>query len=355
MAATLRRARPEAEVVWVAQPAPAQVVTPHPAVDRVVAWHPTEGASGVVRLWRALAALRCDVVFDLQRYLKAAWPTLGLRAPVRVGLDPSKTRDGLRWLHNAAPPRGPWKHTQDLFLDALAVAGVPRPDPLRWPLELTDDERTAGRALRDRVEGRPLCAVAVASGNARKDWPAERYVPVVEALERDFGFAVALVGGPARHERRAAAAIARAARTRPLDLLGDSVRALIAHVAAAALVVSPDTGTLHLAHALRVPVVGLFGHTNPWRVGPYERFHDLVVDAYTDPAEHPDPSRYEPRHGRMERIRPEDVLARVELALERYGAAGPEGASGPGHAGDEPRPNRGDGAARERADPRGAE
>ena len=86
------------------------------------------------------------------------------------------------------------------------------------------------------------------------------------------------------------------------------------------LLVSPDTGPLHVAHALAVPVVGLFGHTSPWRVGPWRRYRDLVVDAYTEPGEAPDPSAYEPKLGRMETIGVDAVLERVMRAAVRYGA-----------------------------------
>ena len=68
-----------------------------------------------------------------------------------------------------------------------------------------------------------------------------------------------------------------------------------------------------------VPVIGLFGQTNPWRVGPYERYHDLVVDRYTDPGETRTPAHYGPRPGRMPGIGIRDVLERVIRARERYG------------------------------------
>jgi heptosyltransferase I len=83
-------------------------------------------------------------------------------------------------------------------------------------------------------------------------------------------------------------------------------------------VVAPDTGPLHIAHALEVPVVGLFAHTNPWRVGPYRRYRDLVVDRYTEPGAEPDPSAYHPKDHRMDAITVGDVLERVELARRRY-------------------------------------
>ena len=86
------------------------------------------------------------------------------------------------------------------------------------------------------------------------------------------------------------------------------------------LVVSPDSGPLHIARALDVPVVGLYGHTNPARVGPYRRFQDLVIDTFTEPGAVPDPAHYEPKGKRMERITPTDVIHAVGRAVDRYGA-----------------------------------
>ncbi|HZD06458.1 MAG TPA: glycosyltransferase family 9 protein, partial [Longimicrobiales bacterium] len=142
--------------------------------------------------------------------------------------------------------------------------------------------------------------------------------PLADALH-DRGYTVLLVGGPGTRERAVAERIGARARTSPVNALGDSVRRMMWLVAGADLVVSPDTGPLHIAHALGTPVVGLYGHSNPWRVGPWRRFRELVVDRYTEEGEPPDPSAYEPKEGRMERIRVEDVMERVELARRIWG------------------------------------
>jgi heptosyltransferase I len=110
------------------------------------------------------------------------------------------------------------------------------------------------------------------------------------------------------------------------------VRRLIWLIGGSRLLIAPDTGPVHIARALDVPVIGLYGHTNPWRVGPYRRFEELWVDTYTEPGSAPDPSNRTPRLGRMERISVDDVLARVSHALEHHAAAPSPGGSGSGDA-----------------------
>ncbi len=117
--------------------------------------------------------------------------------------------------------------------------------------------------------------------------------------------------------------------------LGGDLRRLIWLIGGCDLVIGPDTGPLHIARALETPVIGLYGHTDPRRAGPYGAYGDLVIDRYnydapgvpySGPVERIPASRAGFRLGRMERIRVEDVLEKVELAIERYlGGAGGRG------------------------------
>jgi heptosyltransferase I len=161
-----------------------------------------------------------------------------------------------------------------------------------------------------------VATIVPASANAKKDWPAERWAAVADALAGDFGFRVLLAGGPGEREQRIAREIVARAGTKPLWALGDSIRRLAWILAGSSLVLAPDTGPVHVARAFGVPVIGLYGHTNPWRVGPWRAYHDLWIDRYTDGE--PDPSNFTPKLGRMERIAVADVLERVEVARSRY-------------------------------------
>lgn len=332
LALDIKRHAPDTEVVWVAEPAPAEVLRHHPGVDHVVVFRKGAGLRGLRQLRRDLAPLRCDLTINCMRYVKGLFPTLMTRAPVRPGLARDKTRDGVHLFATHTLPPGPWEHTQDIFLGFRPLLGVPADDPVAWRITFGPDEEAEAAAWFAplRRDPRPLVGVVLATANPSKDWPAERYPRLTDRLVDDLGVRPVLVGGPTPRERAAAALVAERARHPVIDGLGDSVRRMMWRVRGVDALVSPDTGPLHLAHAMETPVVGLFGHTNPARVGPWRRSREWVVDHYTEPGEAPDPAGYEPKRDRMERITVDEVVAAVARALEGHaarGGGGPEGAS----------------------------
>ena len=89
VALALKRDRPSRKIVWVAQPASAQVLEHHPAVDEVIVFRPEKGLRGVYDLWRSFrAGPSCDLTLNMQRYAKSIFPAYLSGAPVRVGLAP---------------------------------------------------------------------------------------------------------------------------------------------------------------------------------------------------------------------------------------------------------------------------
>ena len=320
VAVALKRDRPSRKIVWVAQPIPAQVLEHHPAVDEVIVFRPERGFRGVYDLWSTFrAGPSCDLTFNMQRYAKSIFPAYLSGASVRVGLAPSRTRDGVRLVNTEYTAGGEWRHTQDLFLEFLDAVGVERPDPLEWKITLSEEEESAAETFFSALEGAPIVGLALGTANPQKDWPTDRYVSLAQALEAEFGFQVLLLGGPGEGEQATAQAILDDGSVAARSALSSSVRQLIWSIRGCDLVISPDTSALHIAHAMSIPVIGLFGHTNPWRVGPYQQYHDLIVDRYTDPGEARTPAHYGPRPGRMPGIAVGDVLERVGWAQERYG------------------------------------
>ena len=316
----MRRSRPDWRLTWIIQPVPYRLVAPNDAADDYIVFDRRRGVSA----WsayrdarRSMAGRRFDLLVCLQVYLKAGLLAAILPADVKLGFDRRRARDA-NWLFTNAriPPRPPG-HVQDQYFEFLEHLGI-GPEPVVWGLEPTPAEREEERAFLDRLQGRPACGIVVATSRPEKNWAPERYARVVDALWTDLGMTPVLVGGPSPIEREAAARVAAAAATPPIDMRGDDVRRLVWLTRACGLVVSPDTGPLHIARAVGTPVVGLYGFTNPKRYGPYRAYEDLVVDGYArEPGEHyPLSARH--RAGGMDRITVEAVLESVERARARY-------------------------------------
>ncbi|HEX2189038.1 MAG TPA: glycosyltransferase family 9 protein [Longimicrobiaceae bacterium] len=309
---------PSLHVTWVVEPMPAPILRPHPSVDEVVVYRKKLGVRGVWELAREMAGRRFDVTLNLNVRAKSIWPTLLSRAPHRVGFERGRSYEGV-WLasnHHLAPR--PRAHTADMFLEFAEHLGVPVGTP-EWRIAFTPEERREQAEFFAEMD-RPVAAVVPASAIHRKDWLPDRWARVVDALQGDFGFRAVIVGGRGERETRIAREIMEAATTRPLSAMGDPIRRMTWMLDGSALVVAPDTGPLHIARALDVPVVGLYGHTGPWRAGPFRKYQDLWVDRFTEPGEEPDPSDFSAKSGRMEQVTVEDVLERVQRAVDRYGA-----------------------------------
>ena len=314
----LKDAWPRCRISWIIQPVPHRLVAGHPAVDEFLVFHRHRGLAGwegYQELMKRFPRRAWDLALGLQVYFKAGLITALMPARVKLGFDHERARD-LNWLftNEKIEPRGQ-RHVQDQYFEFVEHLGID-PHPARWGIPITPEERRAQAAFFEGLE-RPLCSVVVGTSKERKNWSAEGYARVLEALESDFGLATALVGGPSPVERDLADRILAETRARPLDLLGDDLRRLVWLLDGSSLVVSPDTGPLHIARALEVPVVGLYGYTNPKRTGPYRRYQDLVVDGYAAFPGEAYPVSPEYRDG-MKRITVQMVLEKVALAMERY-------------------------------------
>jgi heptosyltransferase I len=334
LANALKRSRFASQITWVAEPAPSFVVRPHHAVDEVIVFEKKRGWRGVRDLRRTLASRQFDVTLNLNVYFKSVWPTWFSKAPRRIGFNRARSHEGVWWFANQHLQEKPRAHTQDMFLEFLDLLGLSsEKTPMEWRIEFTPGEKAAQQAFFEPLRDRPVIALVPASANPKKDWPPEHYARLIEALDSEYGARSLLVGGPSPRERQLAAIIQRESHIKPVNGLANDVRRMMWLTAGSDLVIAPDTGPVHVARAREVPVIGLYGHTNPWRVGPYRRFEDLWVDRYNEPDDLPDPSKAEPRLGRMELITVNDVIERVHRAFERYlgerAVRRPEAANGP--------------------------
>lgn len=306
----LKRAHPRARITWLLQEPGAALLAGHPSVDEILLFRRKAGLAGFVQMARLLRDRPFDVVLDLQCYLKATVLTGLCRSPIKVGLDPARARE-FNWLaNNRHLPARPMNHVQEHFLEFLDYLQIPR-EPITWDLGPWPSERPWQDAFFRSIP-RPRVALVAGTSNPKKDWLPSRWVELNDCLYRDFGLTTILVGAQTPRETSLGQKMAAECRHPPINALGSGLRRLVAILDGCDLVISPDTGPLHLAGALGKPVIGLYGYNSPARVGPWRQDPRLLVDAFHESGEAPQLT-FAHRAGRMERILVNDVLGRVQV------------------------------------------
>ena len=266
VATALKRAWPDTRITWIIQPVPWLMVRDHPAIDDFVVFRRRRGLQawvGFHDLMQEMRGRQFDLLICLQVYFKAGLITALTPARVKLGFDRVRARDA-QWLftNERIPARGQ-RHVQDQYFEFLEHLGID-PDPVDWAFGFTEEERRLQAEYFDRLD-RPVCAVVVGTSKLEKNWHAEGYARVLEAVERDHGLQPVIVGGPSPVERAIADEILERTEAHVVDELGNDLRRLMWIVDGASLLISPDTGPLHIGRALGTPSVALVGYTNPKR------------------------------------------------------------------------------------------
>lgn len=309
---SIRAAKPEAHITWILQPGPYALVKDHPAVNEFIIFDRKQGLRAFRDVYEQVRGREFDLVIALQVYFKAGVITGMLRSKRKLGFDRARARD-MNWLFTSEriPARGQ-RHVQDQYIEFLEHLGIePR---LEWGFGSTPEERERYAGALPHFDG-PTVAMVVGTSKPAKEWPAERYAELADRLHNELGARVVMVGGRSDRELAAAEIIEARAEHPPLNLLEWDLRKLVYLIECAEVLVSPDTGPLHMSIALGTPTVSLIGYTNPKRVGPYRRFPELMIDAYGEPGEDYEVTA-EYRTGRMERITVDQVMEKVRLALD---------------------------------------
>jgi len=311
----IKRANPRSHVTWVLQPVPASLVRGHPSVDDIVIFDRSRGWRAFRDVMQQLRTRNFDLLIDLQVYFKAGLVTALSGVPRRMGFDRSRARDA-NWLFtNERISASPVQHVQDQYFEFLRGLGV-SPEPVEWKIGPWPDERAWQTNFISRLS-RPIAAVVVATSKPDKDWIPERWARVCDILSEHYDMQPVLVGGNSERELLAAQEIIASAQSQPASALGSGLRNLVGIIDAAELVLSPDTGPLHIAVALGKPVISLMGYTDPRRTGPWRDYHDLVIDAYHGDGE-AGPITMETRRGRMKAITVGNVVEKIRVWDERY-------------------------------------
>ncbi|MCE2594003.1 glycosyltransferase family 9 protein [Motilimonas cestriensis] len=265
---------PSTKITWVCGKIEAQLIGDLPGID-VVIFDKKAGFAGMRQVWSKLKNQRFDALLHMQLALRASMLSLGIKAKYRVGFSKDRSKEGQWLVTNRHLPSSNSIHVLDNFAEFARYLGVPFNAP-RWNIPLGDAERDFAK---DLIKDKKTLVISPAASKDERNWLTDRYAAIAD-YATEQGLQVILCGSPAPRELKLAQAISDLCQKPIINLTGKtSLKQLTAVLAAADVVIAPDSGPAHLATTQGTTVIGLYGHSNPKRTGPYNDL-DKVVSVY---------------------------------------------------------------------------
>ena len=264
--AHLKEHWPESRITWLIESKWKELVLNHPHIDRTVVFERQWRLGAIRKTLKALRDESYDIALDLQRILKSGLLAIASGAKRRIGFHPRNAKE-LNWIFNTEYIGYHGDHLSKLrhYLKFTKPLGLEEPPTLDFglPTHSADDIDLP------RIPPLPFIAIVAGSSQMSKDWHFEGYRELIEAILTSGDHSVVLIGD--RTQADIARRLSKEFETdRVVDLVNrTSLIELVAILLLADAAVGPDTGTGHLAAAVKTPYVTLMGPTAPDRVAPY--------------------------------------------------------------------------------------
>ncbi|MDA8083490.1 MAG: lipopolysaccharide heptosyltransferase I [Nitrospiraceae bacterium] len=268
----LKSCMPDARIDWVIARGLEGLLEGHPMIKDLIVidkdrWRRISRAAETLGELRELSdrlkAGGYDLVIDLQGLLRSGLMTKATAAPVRIGF--AEAREGSRFFYTHKVTGGRDIHAVDRYLKIAAALGCP-PGKVAFPFPEPARGSDVVRDIRDRLKD-----YIVLVPGARWDtkiWPAELFGRLASVLP----LRSVVIGGNA--DRQRAEEIVRVSGGRAVSLAGQTtIPELVELIRSSRCAITNDSGPMHIAAALDIPVVALFGPTSPVKTGPYGSRH----------------------------------------------------------------------------------
>jgi lipopolysaccharide heptosyltransferase I len=275
----LRKSFPEAKISWFIRPEFAPLLKNHPHLTETIlfdrkflgqAWfNPLALAALLSLIWR-LNRSKFDAVIDLQGLFRTASLAWLSGCKKRLGMADARELAHIFYTHKVAQDRDSI-HLVDYYLKIAQAAGAFEPDvQFLLPIDPAAAD-VVNRLLKTKgIEPNNYAVFVPTSAHRDKCWPVERFAALADKISTQFHLSIIATG--ATSEKSTVERLRNLANVSIANFAGvTSLNELVALLKGARLVVSNDTGPGHIAAALGVPVVLIFGPTNPARVHPYNR------------------------------------------------------------------------------------
>lgn len=272
----LQRSLPAATITWITSPLAYALLKDMESVHFEVMEKPRSLAD-YRAFYRTFRHRRFDVVLAMQANLRINLLYPALHAPVKIGFDRTRAREG-QWLF--CNRRIPFRdtHLVDSFLSFVETL-TGKPSTAIWGLPVDESDATWAR---DQLHAlpKPWVAIHPHASKAERNWLPERYAEVVKEAVSRWQCGIVFTGGNSKTEQALCEQLSQLAPGHTLNLCGKtSPKQLAALLSQVDVLIAPDTGSVHIARAVDTPVIGLYAVASTKLTGPYQQL-DYCVDRY---------------------------------------------------------------------------
>lgn len=272
----LRDAFPHAQIDWAIEKKSRDVVIDHPALDQVHVFERPEGLKNGVRAFlqfcRTLRANHYDVALDFHGIFKSGLASKATRARERYAFAPPRGRE-LSYLfanHRVHLPSPMLNRVEENLLLSEAAGAVPSATEIIISLPEESEEAIDAYIQHEFQSAKRIIAIHAPVDRPEKQWPIARYAELADMLLSDGRFEVLLTWGPG--QRACVEEICNKSRRNPhIAPETPCIKDYACLMRHCALFVGGDTGPMHIASAMDVPVVAIFGGTSPEKHQPYNK------------------------------------------------------------------------------------
>lgn len=268
---------PDSRISWMIRPEFSSIISDHPQVDDVIEFDRKklgkvlssgESRRALIGLLKKLRSSKFDAVIDLQGLFRTA--SLGWLSGCKNRFGMKNAREGatIFYTQKAKQKEGS-VHVIDHYMEAVRMV-TGEESEVRFDYPVSRGSRQEAEAILDeaRVNKNNFAVFIPGASLDLKCWPSEKFAELADRVAEEFGLDIAAVGTAG--EAKIIDEINRISKAEVVNLAGKtSISQLSAVLDASKIVVSNDTGPGHIAAALNKPLVMVFGHTNPRRLGPY--------------------------------------------------------------------------------------
>lgn len=279
--ATLQKEIPHVEITWIIGKLEYKLLQGLSGV-KFILFDKTQGRRAYKNLKEKLNNTIFDVLLQMQysfRANRAAWK---IKAVKRIGFDKKRSREfhSYKLTHRIQPVEN--QHVLDSFMEFLKPLGINN-KVIEWNISVPKEDKDL---VQNNIQKNKINIVISPCSSAKnKNWSIVKYARVIDYLVEKYAAHIILCGGPSHFEIQTSAEIENLSNYPITNITGkDTLKQLYALMKIVNLVISPDSGPMHIANAARTPVIGLHAATTAKRSGPY-LYRELAVDCFEQAAE----------------------------------------------------------------------